>query len=250
MLTRGLRPKFNSILLLMLAWNLSLEAENSPSRFALANSDEDLVFEAGASAPKLTGIHGRSGLFRNGLEESLPASVETDGASVPTQWQFQPQLSRATSHEVILVYETQNPRLRLSWSWESRARSGPMEHEITVKNLSAREIWLPFSIRSGCKLTIRRPSICGTSMSKRAPIVHRLKERISTRSSMGTGGRANRPPMRFPYQAKPAKLFLWRWFSARIRRNLAGTRGSSSAEELDSSSSAMETTYVLTRTES
>jgi len=157
MLKLGLGPKFSSTLfLLALAWNLCLEAEKRPSRFALANSDEELVVEAGASAPKLIEIHGRSGLLRNGLEEPLPASVETDGASVPIQWQFQPQLSRATSREVVLVYETQDPHLRLSWTWELRAQFGPVEHEITVKNLSAREVWLP--LLDSLRLQIDYPS--------------------------------------------------------------------------------------------
>jgi len=144
MLKLGSRPNVDfTLLFLALVWNMSLGAESRPSRFVVADSDEKLVIEAGAHAPRLIEIHGRSGVFRNGLEESLPGSVEAEGGSVPTQWQFQPQLSHATPHKVVLVYEAKNPHLRLDWSWDTRAQFGPVEHEITVENLSAYEVWLP-----------------------------------------------------------------------------------------------------------
>jgi len=144
MLKPGLCFRFDSALLLCaLACSLSLPAEVPHARFAVTNSDVELVFDAGAHAPKLSEIHGRWGVLRNGMEEVLPSSVETDGNSVPIQWQFRPHLSRATSREVVLVYETDNPHLRLEWSWKLRALFGPVEHEITVRNLSPHDVQLP-----------------------------------------------------------------------------------------------------------
>ena len=36
-----------------------------------------------------------------------------------------------------------NPRLRLRWEWEARADFGPIEHRISIENLSGQEVWLP-----------------------------------------------------------------------------------------------------------
>jgi alpha-galactosidase len=43
----------------------------------------------------------------------------------------------------VFVYESAEPHLRLSWVWEARADFGPVEHRLTVENLSGHEVWLP-----------------------------------------------------------------------------------------------------------
>ena len=52
-------------------------------------------------------------------------------------------LGRNQEREVVFVYESDGPHLRLSWEWQARADFGPVEHRITVENLGADEVWLP-----------------------------------------------------------------------------------------------------------
>jgi len=73
----------------------------------------------------------------------LPAKVELNQATVPLTWQHKRELDRKEKHHVVVVYESLEPHLRLSWEWEARADFGPVEHRITVENLSGQEIWLP-----------------------------------------------------------------------------------------------------------
>ena len=71
--------------------------------------------------------------------------MEIDGSPVPIHWQLKPALNRIDSHHrgAAFVYESADPHLRLSWQWQARADFGPVEHRITVENLSGRTIWLP-----------------------------------------------------------------------------------------------------------
>jgi hypothetical protein len=99
---------------------------------------------AGQSAPKLAGLSRPSGAaWRNTQEETLPASVEVHGAAVPVTWRLKRELGSADAHHVVFVYECAQPHLRLKWQWEARAGFGPVEHRITIENLSGEEIWLP-----------------------------------------------------------------------------------------------------------
>lgn len=41
------------------------------------------------------------------------------------------------------VYESQPPRLRLTWEWRAPADFGPVEHIIRIENMSGEELWLP-----------------------------------------------------------------------------------------------------------
>lgn len=101
------------------------------------------------NAPTLEWMEGaRAGgtkdtLWTNETTELLPASVQVNGADVPLTWQLHPQLGHADPRKVVFVYESMEPHLRLCWEWEARADFGPVEHRITIENLSGREIWLP-----------------------------------------------------------------------------------------------------------
>jgi hypothetical protein len=99
---------------------------------------------AGQNAPFLTGLANPAGrTWRNEQGESLPASVEVNGATSPIVWRLKPELCSADAHHLVFVYESAEPHLRLRWQWDARAGFGPIEHRITVENLSDREIWLP-----------------------------------------------------------------------------------------------------------
>jgi len=110
----------------------------------LATTDESLTLTAGGHSPKLVSLSGHAGsLWQNESEEVLPPSVDINGAPVPVTWTFQPKLASVDAHHVVFVYESAQPHLRLRWQWEARAGFGPIEHRITVENLSGQEIWLP-----------------------------------------------------------------------------------------------------------
>jgi hypothetical protein len=114
------------------------------SSFNLSSSNVRLTFRAGEHAPLLSGLSGIPGIhLRNSTEELLPESVEVNGTSVPLKWQLKPQLGRAEAHHLLFVYESAKPHLRLRWQWDARASFGPIEHRITVENLSGQEVWLP-----------------------------------------------------------------------------------------------------------
>ncbi len=110
----------------------------------IRQSDLHAEFNAGAEFPRLVSIAAVDGrVWENAGEESLPASVEADGASIALTWLLKPALTVMDAHTLEFVYECATPHLRLRWRWESRAEFGPLEHRITIENLSGRELWLP-----------------------------------------------------------------------------------------------------------
>ena len=110
----------------------------------LATSDVRVELSAGHDAPKLAVLSNPAGpAWRNDQAETLPSEVEVNGAQVPVTWNLKPQLGTASPNRVVFVYESAQPHLRLRWQWEARAGFGPLEHTISVENLSAQEIWVP-----------------------------------------------------------------------------------------------------------
>ena len=89
-------------------------------------------------------IKGPAGLLLiNKQEETLPATIEFGGATVPLIWQHKPSFDSADARHVVFAYESANPHLRLLWQWEARANFGPIEHRIRIENLSGQQVWLP-----------------------------------------------------------------------------------------------------------
>ena len=135
----------------VLATACACAASNS-ARPVLSNSDVTLTFDSSGTQPRLISIKGAGGsLLVNVADESLPSSVEMDGAQVPVRWEHIQNSDSSDAHRVVLVYESKDPHLRLSWTWQTRANFGAMEHSITVTNLGEREVWLPMidSLRLG-----------------------------------------------------------------------------------------------------
>lgn len=94
----------------------------------LANSDVSLCLQSNGAEPHIAAISaGKQFELNNEVGESLPATVEVNGASVAVQWKLQPHLGKADSRHVVFVYEAAAPHLRLHWVWESRASSGAMD---------------------------------------------------------------------------------------------------------------------------
>jgi hypothetical protein len=110
----------------------------------LKNHDMTAVFAALPQFPRLVNVIAADGrVWKNAGEESLPGSIEINGASVALKWALKPELTVQEARAIEYVYEAGAPHLRLHWRWESRADFGPLEHKITIENLSGHELWLP-----------------------------------------------------------------------------------------------------------
>ncbi len=81
--------------------------------------------------------------WRNNAGEGLPETVEVRGAARPLVWRLDRGAGRCDSTQVQFVYVADSPRLRLIWRWRARARFGPLEHTLSIDNLSADTVWLP-----------------------------------------------------------------------------------------------------------
>ena len=114
--------------------------------YTVTNLSATLVFRPDESGPKLVSVAGPPGFrlgIRNTCPELLPMSVEVNGKTVSLRWQLKSATHHDGEKEVEFVYESEEPRLRLLWRWQARADFGPIEHSITVENLSGEEAWLP-----------------------------------------------------------------------------------------------------------
>ena len=110
----------------------------------LSDADVIMRFEAGAEAPRLLGLQfpGRAE-WTNLAPESLIDSVESNGEHFPLHWKLDEKSSRVEARHVAFVYNSESPRLRLTWEWTARADFGPVEHQIRIENLDSHELWLP-----------------------------------------------------------------------------------------------------------
>lgn len=136
------------ILLLAMSVPLSyaMGSYSSQSRIKfrpVSNSSIALNISTEVDAPKLGSIQIGDEHLVNLASEPLPARVEINGKTVPLVWRIQTALGKAEQSHVVLIYESETPHLRLSWEWEARANFGPLEHRITIQNLSSEEVWLP-----------------------------------------------------------------------------------------------------------
>ncbi len=124
-----------------LLFTSTLFAQTSAS---IKTAQTTILVQAGAQAPRLLSVQtGSAKAWANSAPEALIPSIEQDGHTLLLQWKLNNRESRVTARKATFVYESDSPHLRLSWSWEARATSGPIEHGIQIENLSGTEIWLP-----------------------------------------------------------------------------------------------------------
>jgi len=110
----------------------------------VSNTSVHVYLRDDAQGPRLAWIEGaKDNIWSNHADDPLPATVEVNGVTAPLKWQLKPELGHADSHKVVFVYESEQPHLRLRWEWEARADFGPIEHRISIENLSGQEVWLP-----------------------------------------------------------------------------------------------------------
>jgi len=132
---------------LLSVWSslFAVAAVPRPSSRAARIVTADVVVDLGAGpeAPRLISLSGTGAKWLNPAGAKLPATAEVDGQTVQLAWRHQPQLDSVNAHHVIFVYDSVTPHLRMSWIWEARAAFGPVEHHVSIANLSGKELWLP-----------------------------------------------------------------------------------------------------------
>jgi hypothetical protein len=111
---------------------------------ALRTSDTQVSLEASSDAPSLINFAfpGQS-QWQNQESEALIAFVEIAGSQIPCKWSFNSEASQIGEKQVVFVYDSASPHLRLSWEWRAPQDYGPLEHQIRIENLDDKEIWIP-----------------------------------------------------------------------------------------------------------
>jgi alpha-galactosidase len=117
---------------------------HAQTRASLQTEQTVVTLQAGEESPRLVSLKtpGAS-VWTNTLSETLINSAEQDGRTVPLHWKLSVRDSEITRRSASFVYQSESPRLQLTWIWEARSTSGPIEHSIKIENLSASEIWIP-----------------------------------------------------------------------------------------------------------
>jgi hypothetical protein len=110
----------------------------------LRTSDTELTLEALPERPRVVQFDfpGQP-VWQNRGSETLIPFVEIAGEKAALTWTFDSAASRINDQQVVFVYNSAFPHLRLSWEWRTREEYGPVEHQIRIENLDSREIWIP-----------------------------------------------------------------------------------------------------------
>lgn len=118
-----------------------LPAAGQTATSHLQTADTALQFEAGLDAPRLVTLvaPGQPAWINTAAEHPID-SVEIDGKLTVTHWRLNQSASHTDSSRVAFIYESESPRLRLTWEWQVRADFGPVEHQIHIDNLDSREV--------------------------------------------------------------------------------------------------------------
>lgn len=127
-----------------LAVFLSLSALCLAQTRELKTAQTRVVLQADTDSPRLISLEvpGQP-KWENRTSESLINSVEIADQEVPVHWQLDREASHTDSSSVAFVYDSANPRLRLTWSWVAKEGYGPFEHQIRIENLTDHELWMP-----------------------------------------------------------------------------------------------------------
>jgi hypothetical protein len=110
----------------------------------LRTAETLIALDAGTDAPRLVSLRvpGQP-KWENKASEELIKSVMVGDTETPVHWQLDRDGSRTDERNVSFVYESANPRLRLTWSWTIKEDHGPIEHQIRIENLTNHELWIP-----------------------------------------------------------------------------------------------------------
>jgi hypothetical protein len=110
----------------------------------LRTAETLIALDAGTDAPRLVSLRvpGQP-KWENKASEELIKSVMVGDTETPVHWQLDRDGSRTDERNVSFVYESANPRLRLTWSWTIKEDHGPIEHQVRIENLGTDELWIP-----------------------------------------------------------------------------------------------------------
>jgi len=129
-------------------------------RGTIATTTVAVDLQAGLRAPVLMRLRPADGpQWVNAVPERLPTSVQHGATSIPLRWRLARGLSSVGPTRIEFVYESRRPHLRLTSEWYVRAAFGPVEHRITIDNLSDHEYWIapPDSLRLSWQVAPRTP---------------------------------------------------------------------------------------------
>jgi len=108
---------------------------------ALRTSDTVARLRALPSGPVLLSLDTAGApAWENRESEHLVDFALLRGTRVPLRWRWNRRESRVGPRSVIFVYDSSGPRLRLRWAWTARASNGPLEHTVSIENLSGSEL--------------------------------------------------------------------------------------------------------------
>ena len=110
---------------------------------SLATADTAIRVEAGEHGARLASLTGHGATWNNREDETLPARVEVHDVPQPLVWHVDRAASRFETRNIEVVYVADSPRLKLSWRWRARSAHGPLEHTVSIQNLSSETVWLP-----------------------------------------------------------------------------------------------------------
>lgn len=148
---------------LLLTWLALTCGAGAQVRATLGTEQTTLVLEAGDREPALVSLKsGRLEEWKNSQSEKLIPFAEIGGKKVPLTWKLNRGISHADVHRVSFVYESETPRLRLTWEWKARAFNGPVEHTIHIENLTGRDLWIPLQTSFGYRWSVP----AGTTLSQ------------------------------------------------------------------------------------
>ncbi len=114
----------------------------------LRTADTNLVFNEGPNSPKLISV--------NDWKNTAPERLIDRANQQSITWRLRPALTIATATKVSFTYESNEPQLRLTWAWQTRSTHGPVEHNITIENLSLKDVWLP--LQDSFEFHFRKPA--------------------------------------------------------------------------------------------
>jgi hypothetical protein len=135
------KVRFGSLISIVLLAGCAAFAQTQAQ---LRTSDTELTLEALPERPRVVQFDfpGQP-VWQNRGSETLITFVEIAGEKAALTWTFDSAASRINDQQVVFVYNSAFPHLRLSWEWRTREEYGPVEHQIRIENLDSREIWIP-----------------------------------------------------------------------------------------------------------
>jgi len=113
--------------------------------FTISTTDTTLVLRAGEQAPAIALLSGGGTTWKGLRPEGLitKARIEGNGEWQPVRWQLKSVDTTGLPARLTIIYESPAPHLNLQWRWERRARAGPIEHTVALRNLEERPVELP-----------------------------------------------------------------------------------------------------------